>query len=155
MLTHRRQEFYVRFKGPVESKTGNLTQQHCANVLQRHSKVASGRSTSSSPTNTPTRVPASDLLTASSIPTSMNCTTHPLSSTTSINSRLHTQLRLRLPRCHQSDLVTNVRHDQHLRSLSSPTPALPQPNRSPQRRSCGAVDARTEKLRCQGQGYVV
>jgi hypothetical protein len=77
LVNDNMQEFYVRFKGPEESK-----QAHAVNSItpsstltqittQQHlSSAASGKSTSSSPTSTHTSRPASASSTASSIPTS-------------------------------------------------------------------------------------
>ena len=56
------------------------------------------------------------------------------------------QQRLRLPRRHQPDLVAHVRHDQHLRSLPPPTPAVPEPDGSIKRRGCRAADAGSKDL---------
>lgn len=64
------------------------------------------------------------------------------------------QIRLCLSRCHQPNLVTDVRHDQHLRSLPATTTAIPEPYRSSKRRGGRAINARAKELWCQGQGSV-
>ena len=48
--------------------------------------------------------------------------------------------------CHQPDVVTHVRHDQHLRSLPSTTSSIPKSYRSFERRSGCIIDARTKEL---------
>ena len=52
-----------------------------------------------------------------------------------------TQVWQRLPRRHQSDVVANVRHDQHLRSVPATAPTVPKSNRSTERRGSCAHDA--------------
>lgn len=64
-----------------------------------------------------------------------------------------TQVRQRLPRRHQPDLVADVRHGQHLRGLPATAPTLSEPDGSTQRRGSCADDARAEGLRGEGQGY--
>lgn len=63
------------------------------------------------------------------------------------------QVRVRMSRRHQPDVVTDVRYDQHLRGLLAAAPALSQPHRSPERRGRGPPHQGAQELRRQGQGY--
>jgi hypothetical protein len=119
-----RQEFYVRFKGPEESQSLLcFRQEDAVNTLQRRSKEASGRFTSNSLTSTHTnhQVLASSI--ESFILISTSCTS---TSELQVESNRALQVRLRLPRRDQPNLVTDVRHDQYIRGLPAPTPPLSQ-----------------------------
>jgi hypothetical protein len=63
------------------------------------------------------------------------------------------QIRVGLFGRYQSDMVTNVRHDQHFRSFPPATTPIPQPDRSSEWRGRRPVDAGTEELRSESQRY--
>ena len=61
------------------------------------------------------------------------------------------QIRQCVSRCHQPDLVTYVRHGQHIRGLPPPASAISQSYGSPEWRSSCLVDEGLERLRRQSQ----
>jgi len=80
LIPRARQEFYVRFKGPEESRCIYLASsrqagraRRCWRLPQLPSRGGYGKYMSSSPISTPTNRPASDSSTAYSTPILMSC----------------------------------------------------------------------------------
>lgn len=149
-----RQEFYVRIKGPDESMWcyALCCMRSFTDHEQHRFPVATGKSTSNYPINTPTRVPVLASWTGFSTRTLMSCMSH--GSLQSILAKLTgLQLRVSLFGRDQPNLVPNVRHGKHIWSVSAPTSALPEPSRSIERGSSSNVDEGAEELRGQSKGY--
>lgn len=66
-----------------------------------------------------------------------------------------TQIRQRLPRCHQPNVVSHVRHDQHIRGVSTTASSIPKPFGPSKWRGRCPDNARWEGVRSQGQRYGV
>ena len=134
---------------------------------KHHLPGACGKSMSSCPINTHSSRPVSGSWTRSFTPTLMSCADlfflH-----SAVKFNLSVQQWLRVPRCYQSDLVTDVwcvllvirpvqyflitvlcmtRHDKHIRSIPSATLAVPKSKWSFERRSCGPSHETPEGVR--------
>jgi hypothetical protein len=138
LVNDNMQEFYVRFKGPEESKLCSYHQSiNTCSPLTKHSYSTFPRRSLENPRRAPRPIPIQ-------VAKHRLCQSH-------LPSQHRRAVRQRVSRRHQPDLVSDVRHGQHLRGLPAAAAAIPQSDGSAEWRGCGAVDEGSEGIRCEGQ----